>query len=74
MLLAHGVNIERRNNFNVTPLALAITQNNLYAVKKLVAHGVNLHTKLDSLRTPVEFAHVNRREKIANYLKSVGSS
>ena len=72
-LLAHHVNIEHRNNFNMNPLAFAIKLNNLYAVKKLVENGANVHTVCVSERTPLKYAEANQRTRIARYLKSVGS-
>ena len=72
-LLAHHVNIEHRNSFNMSPLAFAIKLNNLYAVIKLVENGANVHTVCASGRTPLKYAEANQRTRIARYLKSVGS-
>ena len=58
----------------MNPLALAIRLDNLYAVKALIKAGVNTHGVCASSRTPVKYAESNRRDKIAQYLKSVGAS
>lgn len=73
-LLQRGADIQHRNRFNMNPLALAIKVDNLYAVRRLVEQGVDIRSVCASNRTPVNYADVNRRTEIKQYLKSIGAS
>ena len=55
-LLDLGANKEMQDNFGRTPLFLAITKQNIPAVKFLIQHHANLHAQLESGETVLERA------------------
>lgn len=72
-LLGMGLDVNAVNKFKETPLYQAARNgDNLDIVKFLVESGADVNCKCQYNCTPLWVATLNRNEKVAEYLKSVG--
>jgi len=68
LLINSGVDLERKDKHNNTPLICAIRTGNLDILKELVNAGVNLHVKNDKGFTPLMYAVKKKNISIIHYL------
>ena len=78
LLLKHGADPDLPTNsplsFNMSPLHLAVFENNAALVRLLIAHNANINT-VDALgRTPLDAATVYNYMEIITVLRSHGAS
>ncbi len=59
-LLAHGAQVNTRNNKGVTPLMIAARTGNLQTVKLLLTHGADPNLKDNTGKTAADYARTER--------------
>jgi len=72
-LLAHGAQLNVRDNLGYTPLHQAAGMGNLPLVKLYIKHGLNVNDKTKDGKSVLWLATYNRQLKVAAYLKAYGA-
>ncbi|MBN1185165.1 MAG: ankyrin repeat domain-containing protein [Bacteroidales bacterium] len=69
-LIAHGVDINEKNSYGITPLSRAVNYSESEAIKILIRNGVNVNTKDDEGQTVIFDA---RDRSVVNQLIEAGA-
>lgn len=65
---------DRRTSYNLTDLMIAVNDNNMLEVKRLVASGVDLDEQDAQGNTASHYAKLKGNDIIFDYLKSAGAN
>ncbi|VDO14962.1 unnamed protein product [Rodentolepis nana] len=72
ILISHNCNLEKCNNFDLTPLTFAVRKNNIQMVRYLVAHGAVVYKYFDDPELPpLPSAAFDNRLDILQFLVDV---
>ncbi|MDQ5858388.1 MAG: ankyrin repeat domain-containing protein [Acidobacteriota bacterium] len=73
-LLAHGADVEARQEFGFTPLHNAATEGNETIIRLLLDHGADRSARSDSGKTPEDIARDRGRSETAELLRAEAAS
>lgn len=73
-LLAHGANVNARQQAGVTPLHQAAHNGHAEMVKLLLAHGADVHARMDDGRTPLTMALETGNAETIELLRKHGAN
>ncbi len=73
-LLAHGANVNARQQAGVTPLHQAAHNGHAEMVKLLLAHGADVHASMDDGQTPLSMALETGNAEAIDLLREHGAS
>ena len=73
MLIKSGADVDQRRPHSQTALEIAIIDDNLDMVKRLVAAGADVNNCDDALNSPLDKAFYHASPDVFNFLRSVGA-
>jgi ankyrin repeat protein len=73
-LLAHGANVNARQQAGVTPLHQAAHNGHAELVKLLLAHGADVHARMDDGQTPLSMALETGNDETIALLREQGAT